>query len=541
MALHVTDVNASTHLAKHRGIYEITLNTKLSFGNPYLESHMDVEFTRPDGSKVSVEGYYDGGSLFKARAYCDQQGRWQWRTASNVNDLNGCTGWFEVIPSPLKGKLRIHPTDPRQFAYDDGSPYLHIGDTGYRYLVDVEPNWQMYIDQAVCAGFTKIRCWFSQGRHDVQGLFQHDRQRLNLAYWQEMDRRLVYALNHYSDLQVQLIIYSEDADEVNRYGTGDKISMLVARYAQARFSSFGNVQWCISNDLKLDETIHIVERTGAMAGNPQSDKSIICQIGRDMATREPWGTLLTNHQMRFTGYYFTDEVWSDIITIEDLGQVGGEKIQQYRKAGRHPVILEEDRYEHWRPPVHDRYFFRRIMWASLLSGGHFTYGGLKTFEPYNGGLSGMYGYYDACLDGRLESGAHDYIFVSKFFADSRLTLAGMVPDDALTGNQSIRFKSMRSNNGDVIIVYAQNPDLYEGHSPDGFHGHYTDEEANVADTVPVVELSLSASDKKYTVSWFKPSNGMWTDDGSIVGLENKAIQLKAPGSGDWIVLLRKET
>jgi hypothetical protein len=29
-----------------------------------------------------------------------------------------------------------------------------------------------------------------------------------------------------------------------------------------------------------------------------------------------------------------------------------------------------------------RYFVRRLMWASLLSGGHATYGGGRTYEAY---------------------------------------------------------------------------------------------------------------------------------------------------------------
>ena len=38
-------------------------------------------------------------------------------------------------------------------------------------------------------------------------------------------------------------------------------------------------------------------------------------------------------------------------------------------------------------PKHDRYFFRRLMWASLLSGGHATYGGLATYEAFAGTIS----------------------------------------------------------------------------------------------------------------------------------------------------------
>jgi len=132
----------------------------------------------------------------------------------------------------------------------------------------------------------------------------------------------------------------------------------------------------------------------------------IDQIGLAMAKHEPWKTLLTNHQSRFKGYSFSRASWSDIITLENLDQVSGEDILKYRKLGDDPIVLDEDRYEQYRAPEHPRYYFRRLMWASLLSGGSATYGGLRTYEPHdfvpakehhmtNSKGRGVYGYYDA--------------------------------------------------------------------------------------------------------------------------------------------------
>ena len=86
-----------------------------------------------------------------------------------------------------------------------------------------------------------------------------------------------------------------------------------------------------------------------------------------LAAREPWGTLLTNHQCRWSGYAFADDAWSDAITIEDLDQADGAVIREYRRLGRAPVVNDEDRYELYRPPACPRYFFRRLMWGSLSS------------------------------------------------------------------------------------------------------------------------------------------------------------------------------
>ncbi|MCK4515810.1 MAG: DUF5060 domain-containing protein, partial [Spirochaetaceae bacterium] len=327
------------------GTHEVCLEAHSGFSNPYRDVDLEVTFSRPDGCAVSVKGFYDGGNDFKARAYCDAVGSWSWSASSNHPDLANQHGVFEVIPSSLKGKLRVHPQDTRQFAFDNGEWFLHIGDTAYRYVCDAEPNWREYIEQAAAAGMTKIRTWFCRGRSDVQALFQTDRTRLNLSYWREIDRRVRYALDHFPDIILQLIPFGEDAEEVYRYSQADGGSAYLARYAQARFSSFANVTWCISNDLRITTGIE----SGLFPSGWEEEKkeelvASIDKIGRDMANREPWSTLITNHQHRFSGYSFVKSPWSDIVTLEDLGQVTGELVLKYRALSNAPVVLDEDRF-----------------------------------------------------------------------------------------------------------------------------------------------------------------------------------------------------
>ena len=344
--------------AEHRGVYEVRLTPEQLPGNPFFEDRATVTFVRPGGSEVAVDAFYDGQGVWKARAYCDRIGRWRWQSASSTKTLDDVRGQFQVVMSDLPGKLRKHPSDPFQFARDDGSWFLHIGDTGYRYVVASEPHWREYIDQAREAGFTKIRTWFAQSRNTVEALYIEDRSRLALDYWQEIDRRLLYALEHHSHVVFQLMPYAEDTAELRRYASGDRMAMLIGRAAQARWSAFPNVYWAISNDREIVDD-------GPLSGR-KVRRETIDRIGRDFARREPWGTLLTNHQSRFSGYAFTDAPWSDVITLEDLDQVHGEVIAEHRQIGSDPVVNDEDRYELYRNAGNKRYFFRRLMWASLL-------------------------------------------------------------------------------------------------------------------------------------------------------------------------------
>jgi hypothetical protein len=185
------------------------------------------------------------------------------------------------------------------------------------------------------------------------------------------------------------------------------------------------------------------------------------------------------------------------------------------------MVLDEDRYEHWRNPKHDRYFFRRLMWASLLSGGHTTYGGLKTYEPYDGELRGVQGYYDAVAAGKLEHGADDFVYIHKFFRDSGLTLVGMTPDDAVVGNMPGQYKCIRDAGN--LIIYLANPD------------NPKPELADAGRDKASVKVKLPAGE--FTGRWFNPRTGDWSDGDTVRGED---VSFKAPGGGDWVLLLRKK-
>lgn len=483
-------------------------------GNPFFDVNLQFIFTQPDGKEIVAEGFYRGKNQWGGRAYCRQLGQWRWRTLANDPSLANKQGTFEVVPSELPGKLRRHPEDGRQFAYDNGQWFLHLGDTGYRYVTDTEPLWQQYIDEAAEVGFTKIRVWFCKGRSDIAAVFAPDRQGMDIAYWDEAERRLVYALEKYPRIQFQLIIYGEDIAELRRYGENDRAALLVARYAQARFSAFPNVQWCISNDAIISSS----------PGKRNADPATIDRIGRDLRQREPWDTLLSNHQARFRGYFFLAAPWSDIITLEDQDQVAGALILQYRALGKTPVVLDEDRYGIYISPAHDRYFFRRLMWASLLSGGHATYGGLNTYEPFSGAdkIKGVQGYLTAVRTGRLDDGAADFRWIQGFFHDAGVTLVGLQPNDAMAGNNGCQTKVIAGDK--IIIAYLQNPD------------DVVAQNANVAESAAVGRLHLPSGN--WRIRWFDPRTGQWhgnSDPGEISG--GITHNFNSPFPGDAVLLL----
>ncbi len=496
-----------------RGVWQADFPTTEAAANPFLDVDLHLVFTQPDGTTVKAEGFFKGGGVWACRAYCSQAGAWTWRSVANRSSLDGRSGTFTVQPSDLPGKLRKHPDDPRQFATDDGAWFLHLGDTGYRFLVDTEPEWKAYVDEAAEAGFTKIRAWTCRSRGGVEAYFTGDRSALDLAFWDEMERRLLYALKRHPRLQIQFILYGEDTAELLRYGSGDRMARLAARYAQARFSAFPNVHWCISNDRFIT----------AKPGPNNVAPEIIDRIGRDLRAREPWGTLLTNHQRRFEGYSFVDAEWSDIVTLEDRDQTAGARILEYRARSKDdPVVLDEDRYGLYISPRHDRFFFRRLMWASLLGGGHATYGGLNTYLPHDGSrTNGVRGYLTAVREGALDDGAADFPRIRRFFGEAGVTLVGLESSDAMAGGNPSEAKVAAGRR--AAIAYLPNAD---GPKP---------ETANVRETRAACQLDLPAG--AWRARWYDPRTGRWHEAATVDGDTSRAFE--APFNGDAVLLLTR--
>jgi hypothetical protein len=206
--------------------------------------------------------------------------------------------------------------------------------------------------------------------------------------------------------------------------------------------------------------------------------------------------------------------------------VAGALILQYRALGNDPVVLDEDRYGIYISPQHDRYFFRRLMWASLLSGGQATYGGLATYEPFAGtnNLKGVQGYLTAVRDGRLDDGAADFRHIRRFFSEAGLTLVGLQPNDPMGGNDGHSVKVITGER--TIIVYLQNADSR------------VPEAANVAETPAACRLHLPAGG--WRMRWFDPRTGQWHTNPEHAEVSGGSTrELKSPFPGDAVLLLTR--
>jgi len=73
-------------------------------GNPFLDVELTAQFTHKHRT-IAVDGFYDGGGVYRVRFMPDTPGVWAYRTQSDSETLSPTEGTFNCVaaggsPSP---------------------------------------------------------------------------------------------------------------------------------------------------------------------------------------------------------------------------------------------------------------------------------------------------------------------------------------------------------------------------------------------------------------------------------------------------------
>lgn len=440
-------------LPAHRfGTHEIVLEGSGDVRDPF-GVEVRVRFSPPEGTRapVVVDGFYDGGRTWRARVYVDAVGRWNWTVSSADPKLSGRRGAFDANEAPggeLPGLLGKDPSNPRAWRWADGRPFVHVSDTAYRlFHPEAAPMWRDFVRQSASRGTTSLRVaclggWGGAPRaeRDVPNYWVRNDpwegggapvlKRFDLERFRIADERLVWIVNRYPRMALQLILFSLKG--WNEDDTGIWWSRLprearerTMRYMIARWSAFPQVFWLIVNDLHSDARF-------------PANRAFIREVGRFFAAREPWPHLISTGPNRFAGFPFgaEDLDWCGYAHIEDGDSVGAAAIEAYG-LDRLPlhVFLGEDFYEQdFSRYVDARFYFRWLWWSWLLSGGSANYcGRWGVIHPYEQASRPdlvWVGARGRAYTGQPLVGLDSAPFVASYFERRGIDLAGFVPDDA---------------------------------------------------------------------------------------------------------------
>jgi len=299
-------------------IFELSFQTSVPSKNPFWDVQLEARFTHATNNRtVIVSGFYDGEAagkqVFRIRFAPDEQGVWNYRTTSNVTDLNDRSGRVDVSRPTSKGGLIRKPMLPRIFFRADGTAYYPVNfglfphpnnkggtDIGPERKLDF-PSEKTMIDFIDLLGEYGINMMM-----DIRVLFQRsqtindpsfyppfqvadsqawkiDRDRFSLAYFQRLDRELArarekglfYTLQIMTSQAVQKgeftwshSFYNEanggwlrdkngdgDGDDENEYYNLEdrehrKYMEAMLRYTIARTAGYWNVMYRIGGDTR---------------------------------------------------------------------------------------------------------------------------------------------------------------------------------------------------------------------------------------------------------------------------------------------------
>jgi len=396
-----------------------------------LPGNLDLAYAFTNGNKtVYVHAFYDGNGYTRARFYCDKLGTWSW-----FNNL-GETGSFEVVTSPLKGKLKA---SGKFFTRDNGEAFISIADTGYhlfnknktiftdfkQYIEDIEHHGATIVRIAVAGSIHYVEHGGSNDVNLINSLYNSSGTEFNYTNFNIDDERIKWMLENHPDLQIQLILLG--ANDSTLYS---KNRDALLQYMIDRYSAYPNIIFLVHNDAFYDYTTKGTKK-----------RTIAREALSKLNASDPFGTLRTTGFVRldtperqsFMKWYWDDFIKenSTYMHLETRSDVAADNMDIFRQHDDSvPIVNMEDLYE-GRDIVsnsHEIYanseerFFRRGHWSWILSGSGFAYGGnWWSSEAYSSGTSQL-------------KGMDDLKHIGNFFKDNTIDYSKYFPDDSMATN-----------------------------------------------------------------------------------------------------------
>jgi len=241
---------------------EFEVSASTAGGNPYRDLAATAAVTVPGGGRWRLPLFWDGGRTWKLRLAPDRPGPWQWRVESDDAGLDGQRGEFEVVPSDRCGGVTAMAGHPLHFQRQDGSPFWFMGDTGWALFTDSAEQRhdaaaaRHYVDTRAAQGFNAIHAmliseagWGNTGGMPFDDLAQ---ERINPAYWQEVDRRLEH-VNSRGVVAGLVLAWSDKGRNPNdwREFPSQQARLRYARYVAARYGAF-DVYFVVAGEWNID-------------------------------------------------------------------------------------------------------------------------------------------------------------------------------------------------------------------------------------------------------------------------------------------------
>jgi hypothetical protein len=313
-------------------IFELTLNGP-STGNPFKDVKLSGIFIK-DKDTLSVAGFYDGEGIYKIRFMPSKEGKWNYITNSNTEQLDNKKGSFICTQAQKDNHGPVAVADTFYFAYADGSPYYPFGTTCYAWVHQGDSLAEVTLKTLSKGYFNKMRmCIFPKSYdwnnneplyYPFEGtpLNNWDFSRFNPEFFRNIERR-IRQLDSLG-IQADLIVFHP----YDRWGFSSmdrETDDMYIKYIIARFAACKNVWWSMANEYDFmrektpDDWDHYIEL---------------------FSKEDKFHHLIGIHN----GVKFYDHT-NPLITHASIQNEDTYRAKEFRRKYKKPVVFDECRYE----------------------------------------------------------------------------------------------------------------------------------------------------------------------------------------------------
>ncbi|MBN1672628.1 MAG: DUF4038 domain-containing protein [Kiritimatiellae bacterium] len=250
---------------------DISVQAKSDCTNPFFANITGI-FEGPNGERLAIPGFYNGGSTWCVRFAPTAEGSWTYRLLSPNLSIAEPAGQLEAVANAAPGNhggVAIDPDHPHHFRHADGTPH---------FMMAYEADWlwalgladpdghktREFVDQLAEYRFTNVIvniyahdtrwCEGKTSEHDYGPPPQYawdgtneqpDHSRLNLAFFANYDRMMDLLLERGIVAHILLKVYNKMVNWPQIYSPEDE---LYFRYVTARYQAYPNVIWDFSKE-----------------------------------------------------------------------------------------------------------------------------------------------------------------------------------------------------------------------------------------------------------------------------------------------------
>jgi hypothetical protein len=520
------------------GCFEETFQSTVAYTHPVQQARLMVVFTPPDGNPVKVDGFWDGGPVWRVRFSPGRTGQWSYRTVCSDNQNNGLEGksgsFTCVAPSgqtrfAQHGPVRVS-SDGFYLQHDDNTPFFFLSDTAWNgALLSTDEDWQTYLKERTRQKFSAVQWVATQWRAAPQG--DLDRQlaftgrekiEINPKFFQRLDAK-AEAVSKAGLLNVPVLLWAigsgSDPSVNPGFALPEDQAILLARYMVARWQAKA-VLWILPGDGHY------------FGGEGEKWK----RIGRAVFDEIAHAPVSLHPQGRHWNWFdFQAEKWLNIIgyqsghgdSDEDLRWLTeGPPTKDWKNPPHRPFINLEPPYEghlayQSRKPISAELTRRAIYWSLLNTptagvsyGGHGVWGwddGTRSPTDHPG--TGVPLPWQKALT--LPT-AEQMTNLYSFFAGIDFWRLRPMPE-AIANNPGAQkprrfIAAARTEQKDLLLVYVPED--------------------------RTVEVMLDALPPSPEVRWWNPRTG--EKSAAVAVVTDRTCQFPTPAEGDWILVMRSQ-